>query len=63
MQIVKNTLVILFFLIAAQLFSQEKISLEQCYNLVKINYPLTKQFQLLNEQEKTKETREYHELC
>jgi outer membrane protein TolC len=53
MQTVKNKLVILFFLLAAQLFSQEKISLEQCYNLVKTNYPLTKQFQLLNEQEKT----------
>jgi hypothetical protein len=48
----KNLSTILLLLLTVSVFSQEKITLEECYDLVNKNYPLAKQTELLSEQNK-----------
>lgn len=45
----KRAIVIIVFLFTAPLWSQQQISLNECYELVTINYPLAKQSALLEE--------------
>ena len=45
----KRTVIIVVFLFTAPLWSQQQISLAECYELVTINYPLAKQAALLEE--------------
>jgi outer membrane protein TolC len=44
----KQFTIVLFLLLTTTSFSQEKLTLEQCYELVNTNYPLTKQTTLLS---------------
>jgi len=46
----KQLLFILLFLFSITIFSQEKLSLEECYTLVNKNYPLAKKHDLLTKQ-------------
>ena len=46
----KRISVIMLMFIALNIFSQEKLSLEQCYTLAEKNYPLAKQNDLLLKQ-------------
>ncbi|MEM5565481.1 TolC family protein [Psychroserpens sp. AS72] len=48
----KKLLIILIFIIALPSVAQQSISLEECYTLVTANYPLAKQEQLLDAQNK-----------
>lgn len=45
----KRSIVIIIFLLATPLWSQQQISLKDCYELVTINYPLARQATLLDE--------------
>ncbi|WCO02874.1 TolC family protein [Psychroserpens ponticola] len=48
----KQLILILMLLIALPIAAQQSITLEECYNFVTINYPLAKQSQLLDAQNK-----------
>lgn len=48
----KNLSLLIFIIISINAFSQEKLSLENCYILVEKNYPLAKQADLLAKQNK-----------
>lgn len=45
----RNLIIILFLFFGTFLQAQQKLTLEECYNLVDKNYPLAKQSQLLNQ--------------
>jgi len=45
----KNKILIIALIISSTLWSQQQISLNECYDLVTINYPLAKQSSLLEE--------------
>lgn len=46
----KKTILLLCLVLYSSAYAQEKISLAQCYELVKINYPLAKQSSILTNQ-------------
>lgn len=46
----KKLLILLFLFIGFSTYAQEKLSLEQCYNLAETNYPKAKQSELVKEQ-------------
>ncbi|WP_111707649.1 TolC family protein [Lutibacter citreus] len=46
----KQKILILLTLLSIPIFAQQSITLEECYNLVTVNYPLAKQSQLLDTQ-------------
>nr|WP_321230064.1 TolC family protein [uncultured Psychroserpens sp.] len=48
----KKLIIILIFIITLPSVAQQSITLEECYNLVTANYPLAKQSQLLDAQNK-----------